>query len=304
MVGLEKIAEDYKDKVIPIAIHNGDPMEIDAYTGVIDSYVSGFPSMLIDRSANVDPYYGSSEASYGVKDDVEAAFKNLAAGTIAVKAAWADKELTRINIETQTKMMYSEPESSVAIGYVVVADGLSGKGREWAQSNYYSGDEEAADGDAELLKLVEQDEYIIGMEFNHVAVAAWGVENGVEGSITGAITAGQNVTSTFKADLTTALIGTSRLSEDEADHVTVADLVAGRDLQVVAILFNKQSGEVINAAEVAVAGFGADAIAGVDAAEAQPVATYNLAGQQIARQQRGVNIVRLSNGKALKVLVK
>ena len=53
-----------------------------------------------------------------------------------------------------------------------------------------------------------------------------------------------------------------------------------------------------------VAGFGADAIAGVDAAEAQPVATYNLAGQQIARQQRGVNIVRLSNGKALKILVK
>ena len=304
MVGLEKIAEDYKDKVIPIAIHNGDPMEIDAYTGVIASNISGFPSMLIDRAANVDPYYGSSEASYGVKDDVEAAFKNLAAGTIAVKAAWADKELTRINIETQTKMMYSEPESSVAIGYVVVADGLSGKGREWAQSNYYSGDEEAADGDAELLKLVEQDEYIIGMEFNHVAVAAWGVENGVEGSITGAITAGQNITSTFKADLTTALIGTSRLSEDEADHVTVADLVAGRDLQVVAILFNKQSGEVINAAEVTVAGFGADAIAGVDAAEAQPLATYNLAGQQIARQQRGVNIVRLSNGKALKVLVK
>ena len=304
MVGLEKIAEDFKGKVIPIAIHNGDPMEIDAYTGVIASSISGFPSMLIDRAADVDPYYGSSETSYGVKDDVEAAFQNLAAGTIAVKAAWADKELTRINIETQTKMMYSEAEPSVAIGYVVVADGLSGKGREWAQSNYYSGDEEAAEGDAELMKLVEQGEYIIGMEFNHVAVAAWGVEKGVEGSITGAITAGQNVTSTFKADLATALIGTSRLSDDPTDHVTVADLVAGRDLQVVAILFNKQSGEVINAAEVAVAGFGEDAIAGIDAAEAQPVATYNLAGQQIARQKRGVNIIRLSNGKALKVLVK
>lgn len=297
MVGLEKLSEDYGEKIITIAVHNGDPMEIENYTGIVETNVSGFPAMLIDRSGEVDPYYGNSYKGYGVKNDVEAALQNLAPGSIDVKAAWADAAQTQINIETQTKMMYSEAEPSVAIGYVVVADGLTGQGRSWAQANYYSDNEEDAEGDPELMKLVEMSEYIIGLEFNHVAVAAWGVEKGVEGSINGAITAGQAITSTFTADLNSELIGSNR-------DTNVAALVVGKKLHVVAILLDKQSGKVINAAEVDVPSYGEDAINVADAVQAQPVAIYNLAGQQIDKQQRGVNIIRLSDGKAVKVLVK
>ena len=304
MVGLEKLSEDFAGQIIPIAIHNGDPMEIDAYIGVISSSVSGYPSMLIDRTANVDPYYGSDETAYGVKDDVEAALSNIAAASIAVKAAWKDEAQTKIDIQTETRVMFDEAEPSMAIGYVVVADGLKGSGREWAQSNYYSGDAETADYDPELMKLVEQDEYIIGMEFNHVAVAAWGMENGIESSITGAVTAGKPIASSFEADLNSTLVGTDRYSEDEEDHVSAAQLVAGKKVHVVAILFNKVTGEVVNADEVEVAAYGEDAINVVDALQAQPTASYNLAGQQMAKQQRGINIVRLSNGKAVKVVVK
>ena len=276
-------------------------MEIDAFMNVVYAHANGFPSMSINRTKHVDPYYGSTEEDYYVKNDVEAAKEDLAPAAISAKAAWADEAKTKINIETETKVMFDEDEPSVAIGYVLVADGLKGTGRDWAQSNYYYDQSNVGD---DLEKLTEMDEYIVGMEFNHVAVAGWGAELGVEGSISGAIKAGESINGTFEADLDGLLIGTDRTSEDPDDLVTVLDLIKDKDVKIAVFVVNKVTGQVLNADEVTVSEYDPTGIKTFSDKTNSVSERYNVAGQRITAPQKGLNIIRLNTGKSVKVLVK
>ena len=301
-VAMEMLTNDFKDDAVIYAVHNGDPMEIDAFVPIVNYYSNGFPSMSINRTRTIDPYYGSEEYDYYVKYDVQEAMQDLAPASIDVKAVWANEAMTKINIETETKVMYDEAESSLGIGYVLVADGLKGTGRDWAQANYYTGESEVGE---DLDKLTKMDEYIVGMEFNHVAVAGWGVEYGVEGSISGAIKAGQPIVGTFVADLDGLLIGMDRNSDDPDDLVTVLDLIKDKKLKVVAYVVNKLTGEVLNANEVALAPeYDSDGIETISDNTNSVSARYNAAGQLITTPQKGLNIIKLSTGKTVKVIVK
>ena len=303
-VALEKLAADFGDDIVLVASHNGDPMEIEEYMDVQQKYIEGYPSMLINRVANVDPYYGTDDyIPYYIKTDVEAAIADVAPASIAVEAVWADEEKTKINISTETKFFFEDENSSIAIGYILVADGLTGTGRSWAQANYYTDYAEEYGNDPYLGDLTRMGSYITDMTYNHVAVAGWGVANGIDGSISGPIKAGEAINNTFEADLNGVLIGEDRLSPDPEDHVAVLDLIQDKELKVVAFLINKNSGEVINANQTLLV----DPIVGINAIEEKAGAEtvrYNVSGQLIKAPQSGLNIIKLSDGTTLKVLVK
>ena len=303
-VALEKLAADFGDDIVLVASHNGDPMEIEEYMEVQNKYIEGYPSMLINRVANVDPYYGTDDyIPYYIKTDVEAAIADVAPASIAVEAVWADEEKTKINISTETKFFFEDENSSIAIGYILVADGLTGSGRSWAQANYYNEYAEEYGDDPYLGDLTRMGSYITDMTYNHVAVAGWGVANGIDGSISGPIKAGEAINNTFEADLNGVLIGEDRLSPDPEDHVAVLDLIQDKELKVVAFLINKNSGEVINANQTILV----DPIVGINAIEEKAGAEtvrYNVSGQLIKAPQSGLNIIKLSDGTTLKVLVK
>lgn len=303
-VALEKLAADFGDDIVLVASHNGDPMEIEEYMDVQQKYIEGYPSMLINRVANVDPYYGTDDyIPYYIKTDVEAAIADVAPASIAVEAVWADEEKTKINISTETKFFFEDENSSIAIGYILVADGLTGTGRSWAQANYYTDYAEEYGNDPYLGDLTRMGSYITDMTYNHVAVAGWGVANGIDGSISGPIKAGEAINNTFEADLNGVLIGEDRLSSDPEDHVAVLDLIQDKELKVVAFLINKNSGEVINANQTLLV----DPIVGINAIEEKAGAEtvrYNVSGQLIKAPQSGLNIIKLSDGTTLKVLVK
>lgn len=303
-VALEKLAADFGDDIVLVASHNGDPMEIEEYMEVQNKYIEGYPSMLINRVANVDPYYGTDDyIPYYIKTDVEAAIADVAPASIAVEAVWADEEKTKINISTETKFFFEDENSSIAIGYILVADGLTGSGRSWAQANYYNEYAEEYGDDPYLGDLTRMGSYITDMTYNHVAVAGWGVANGIDGSISGPIKAGEAINNTFEADLNGVLIGEDRLSSDPEDHVAVLDLIQDKELKVVAFLINQNSGEVINANQTILV----DPIVGISAIEEKAGAKtvrYNVSGQLIKAPQSGLNIIKLSDGTTLKVLVK
>lgn len=303
-VALEKLAADFGDDIVLVASHNGDPMEIEEYMDVQQKYIEGYPSMLINRVANVDPYYGTDDyIPYYIKTDVEAAIADVAPASIAVEAVWADEEKTKINISTETKFFFEDENSSIAIGYILVADGLTGTGRSWAQANYYTDYAEEYGNDPYLGDLTRMGSYITDMTYNHVAVAGWGVANGIDGSISGPIKAGEAINNTFEADLNGVLIGEDRLSPDPEDHVAVLDLIQDKELKVVAFLINQNSGEVINANQTILV----DPIVGISAIEEKAGAKtvrYNVSGQLIKAPQSGLNIIKLSDGTTLKVLVK
>ncbi len=304
-VALEMLAAEFEDDVVLVASHNSDPMEIDEYMDVQDIYIEGFPSMLINRLTDVDPYYGSSDGTpYYIKNDVELAIADIAPASIAVKAVWADEAKTKINISTESKFFFDDENSSIAIGYILVADGLTGTGRSWAQSNYYSDYDDEYGNDPYLGDLTRMDSYLLDMTYNHVAVAGWGVTNGVEGSISGPVKAGEAINGTFEADLNGLLIGEDRVSEDPEDHVTVLDMIQDKKLKVVAFLINKNSGEVINADQVVLQEDPIISISAIEEKASAETVRYNVSGQLIKTPQSGLNIVKLSDGTTLKVLVK
>lgn len=304
-VALEMLAADFENDVVLVASHNGDPMEIDEYMEVQNMYIEGFPSMLIDRLTNVDPYYGSSDGTpYYIKNDVELAIAETAPAAIAVKAKWADEAKTMIDISTESKFFFDDEDSSLAIGYILVADGLTGTGRSWAQSNYYSDYDDEYGNDPYLGDLTKMDSYIMDMTYNHVAVAGWGVTKGVDGSISGPIKAGETINGTFEADLNGLLIGEDRASADPEDHVTVLDMIQDKNLKVVAFLINKNSGEVINADQVVLQEDPIISISAIEEKASAETVRYNVSGQLIKTPQSGLNIIKLSDGTTIKALVK
>jgi len=55
-VMMENLFETYGDQVLPVAVHNADPMTISEYDAGMGSLISGYPSGLVDRKANnIDP---------------------------------------------------------------------------------------------------------------------------------------------------------------------------------------------------------------------------------------------------------
>ena len=54
-VGLDVMERDYEGFFQGIAVHNGDPMTNTDYDAGIGTYISGYPSGIVDRGADIDP---------------------------------------------------------------------------------------------------------------------------------------------------------------------------------------------------------------------------------------------------------
>ena len=54
-VGLDEMERDYEGFFQGIAVHNGDPMTHTDYDAGIGTYISGYPSAIVDRGGDIDP---------------------------------------------------------------------------------------------------------------------------------------------------------------------------------------------------------------------------------------------------------
>lgn len=273
--GLETMHEKFGDKVVLIAAHNGDPMAISDYNPIM-ALVSGFPSSFINRID--DPYPSASTLEYYLNDNLN----RVTVGSIQANAMWTSEAKTEISIDTQTKFVYSDDNGQYGIAYVLIADGLTGTGSDWAQSNYLSGD----NGDSSMSFWYKSPSKVTGLVFNHVAVGAWDIENGVKGSVNGTIKAGEIQNFNFKADIT------SKSVIQDKSKLTVATL-----------LIDRSTGTIVNACQVAIQDYAA-AIQNVSSNNATETARYTPDGRQTRMPQRGLNIVRMSDGTVKKEMVK
>ena len=276
MVGMATAHEQFGDKVVLIAAHNGDPMEISDYNPIM-SRVSGFPSSFINRIDNVYPS-ASTLVNY-----LNVRLNRITIGSIQASAMWTSDDKTEISIDTQTKFVYSEDNGQYGIAYVLIADGLTGTGSQWAQSNYLSG----GSGDASMSFWYNSPSSVSGLEFNHVAVGAWDIANGVSGSVNSTIIAGDVQNYNYKADIT------SKTVIQDKSKLTVA-----------ALLIDRSAGTIVNASQVAIQDYTPTAIHTVDTVTNGEAVRYTLDGRQISAPQHGVNIVRMSDGSVRKVMVK
>lgn len=271
-VAMKRAFEQYGDKAIIIAAHYADPMGTDDYAPVFRAFYDGCPSGVANRKDGTG--IGTNTVVYNIENTID----NFTPAAIAAEAYWANAEQTAIKVDTKTTFQINMT-GNYAIAYVLVADGLTGTGSSWAQSNYYSGQ---SDTDPDMQYWCQQPSLVRGVAFDHVAVAAWQPFYGVEGSVGRDIKAGVPQTYSFIADIKGNTIIQNKSK-----------------LRMITMLLNADTGEYINAAQTTIKEYEPSAVEEIDSAERfdadanAPI--YDLMGRRL--QQKPANGYYIQGGK-------
>ena len=221
ITGMEKVKEQFGDKAITIVVHSNDPMAID-YGAEPGSY----PMAYVDRGVPADPFFGIIDKDLGILDLVADRNKVLAEASVSLQQPTLTKS-GAITFKTNVTFNYDNRKAPYAMGYVLLADGLTGSGKSWAQNNSYSGNQDWADYPS-LKTWIDAAEYV-PMTYNDVAVSAKGMD-AQGGGIAAPIVDGKLLTLNGSMSIS----GNSVLQNFE-------------NLRLVAVLFNTDNGYIVNA---------------------------------------------------------
>ncbi|MBQ3731536.1 MAG: hypothetical protein II905_07290, partial [Muribaculaceae bacterium] len=233
LVAMQLLAEAYGDDFIGVAYHNEDPMAI---MNEYPSPVQGFPSAFVERYYDVDPYYGYEFDGFGMKDLVDYLMTQLAVVDLNVKAEWADESKTELKTTVESNFVMNAPGSDYGIEVMLVEDDMYGPaGSDWDQHNYYADMADEYASEPNLGQLCELPDVIEGYHFNDVLVATSGV---VDESLPESIVA--NTVNSYEYSFFV----------DDIYNTSYEPLIQNKDkLHVVAIVVEKATGKVLNAAK-------------------------------------------------------
>lgn len=323
-VALDLLNKQLGDKVVTLAGHfaNGesqvDPMNIYqldenstqaealADYGFVAMQLSsmlgggGFPGAMFDRVVAADPYVGANTTKgkngtyeYGATDLVNLLKEeNPSEADFSMTASWADDKNTDIKVDLTTTFNYNRFDSfPYGVAFVLSENGMTGKGATWKQLNSYSklaGVNGASDfNNPDMAAWFKAGSYV-STTYDNVVVQAWN-------PLGNAAIVDKSVTDIVKGE---AIPFSTTLKVN-------SDLIQNyNNLTLSALLVNLKSHAVVNAAKV-VLGNCAAGIEDVNSeANNNVVSRYNVNGMRINGAQKGLNIVKLANGKVVKMAVK
>ncbi|MDY6409099.1 MAG: hypothetical protein SPK71_04565 [Prevotella sp.] len=291
-VGMELLREEFGDNFIGAAIHrynSSDPMYPASYANVS---FAGAPSARINRGAEMDPYYGPGNNPGGIVDEFNAEL---------AKPAVVDVKITGEYNEDCTEVTATATVESITDGgpytieFVLIADGLSGTTSAWRQSNYYANYTPSQAGAAgtpvaDFCSGGSMGQSSVFLTFNDVAVASSYTGTVNQAAALGTMTKDEVKESTFTLKMPTKAILRNAM---QLDKVFVAAYVVN------------PNGTIENAAKFQLQPTEEQlGIESFTSADAEAVKYYTIDGREIAQPQSGVNIVKMSNGKTAKVVVK
>jgi len=167
-----------------IAVHNGDPMTVTDYDAAFGNLISGYPSALVDRGADVDPS--------GMTPDFLSRVQIAPKAFITNGATW-DATTRTLNVSI-TADFQSSANNNYKLACVLTEDGVTGTGSGYNQSNAYSGGGNGVMGGFESLGNPVP---AAQMAYDHVARAIAPSFNGYTNSFPTAVSAGEQHTINF-----------------------------------------------------------------------------------------------------------
>ena len=231
LVGMEKLRAKYGNQFIGVAYHGYNGNYSDAMFIPSSAYTlsfSGAPSCHLQRAfGEIDPYYGTGS---DIVSDCEAVISTPALADVQVVGEW-NEDKTAINATATIEGVGGD--GNYQIIYALIADGLTGEGSMWAQSNYYNG-QTGLPQDMAFLTDAGSSYYPV---FNDVCIAT-SLVNGVnKATEPGKIQLGQTVTNTYTIDMP---------AKDD-NHAELYKALDYGKVAVVAMLIDKSSGIIENA---------------------------------------------------------
>lgn len=260
----------------------------------------GFPGAMFDRVVAADPYVGANTTKgkngtyeFGATALVKAIQEQIPSeADFSMTASWADDKNTDIKVDLTTTFNYSRFGSfPYGVAFVLSENGMTGKGVTWKQLNYYSKlkDENGASdfNNPDMAAWFKADS-LATTTYDNVVVQAWN-------PLGNAAIVDKSVTDIVKGE---AIPFSTTLKVN-------SDLIQNyNNLTLSALLVNLNSLAVVNAAKVVLG----NCAAGIEDVNSEVnnnvVSRYNVNGMRINGAQKGLNIVKLANGKVVKMAVK
>lgn len=292
-LAIENLEKIYGDGVIPVCYHTYTG---DSYESGMSPYVSSFlglagaPSAKINRGsvignpmANIisegkTTWVFTSSAGDCWLDLVQAEKTVVADAEFDITATY-DEAASKISVPWTAKFAINADKQNIGLFAVVTEDGLSGY-----QHNYYYNSDDTGLGEWGKGGSLGQ-EYVV-YTHNDVARAILSPYNGTVGFFPSSVEESKVYDGTMEFD---------------ASSISVNDI---NNCKIVCVMLNANTGAVINVACAKI--LNSTGISGTVAGEAgaEEVARYNAAGQMISGPQKGLNIIKYSNGTIRKVIVK
>ena len=285
-VGMAKMRQTYGDRFIGIALHQYTARTNDAMNIAASSYAklnfSGAPSCKLNRGEEIDPYYGSV---YDIAYDFEEEMAIPALATVEVSGIY-NEEQTKVDAQATVSPLF---DGDYNLEFVIVADGLTGSGTGWNQSNYYA-QYNSSELPEDLAPFGKGGEYgtsiLKNFVFNDVAIASSYVSSKNK-------VAGQSIASGETADFSYTL--------SMPTYTKLKDALNMDEIYVIALFI--RNGKIINAAKAKVMDFTTN-VKGICTEENKEAVSYSLDGRQLPSSKKGLNIVRMADGSVRKVIIK
>lgn len=259
LAGMEKMNDQNGDMFVGVAYHVQDEME---FTPAIyyPANPNGLPSCFIDRAKDFAPQSGQSEW--------ESRCKIVAPASISVQAYWADEAKTRVEAVSTTNFIRNFPNNPYQLAYILLANDVHST--EWTQSNALSGG--SLTGDAYIDKYVKSPNPIRDLHYNEVAIAQ--SEN-----------LGAPIAGSLPSDVKEFTPYEHTFSFDIAGNTLPLDK---EKMEVVVVLINSETGEVMNANK----GHVGD-ITGIEEIKNEELGMknyYDLSGRRVMSPTKGIYI--------------
>ena len=296
-LALEYMEKNYPDKVVSIAVHNDDPMEIAAYNDFCQ--YPAFPMMLVDRKylglpAELDEDYNYSflVPGSGVEYFFQLAQRFIAEAELSGTATLTDANKNRLEIKVESRFINDCKSSGYDIALILLEDSVTAPdGSMYPQSNYYASTKYTFVGKKDtILNSGGWGELpgTVRMKYDHVARAAYnGSFNGYgnNSQLPATIEGGKVYTSQFTWDI----------PEGTVNHMENCSVVA---------LMTDATGYIVNCYKMPVI-TDPSAIGRIEnTANATITAIYTPNGAQVNKLQKGINIVKYSDGSTRKEIIK
>ena len=271
---MEYLTKKHPDDFIGIAVHQYDKIGINGYkTPVVGKF--GLPYVWASRRTKVSGYTG--EEPYQQAKAIGAMMD------IDVKAEW-NASGNGINVQSTATFRTNMSNANYALAYVVVEDGMHNAS--WCQLNAFSGETELLEENEELGVFIKGSGEVYGLKYNHVARAFLGVDSGMEGSLPNNVVADRDI----KHKATFNGVGENWKPQNK------------KNLRVVVMVIDNTTHNVVNGAHCPIKPHDPTGIATANATpERVEVARFNLNGQRLSAPERGINIVKYSDGTVEKV---
>lgn len=280
IVVMEALQRLYPNDFIGIAVHCRDELTTAAYGyGMESKWAPGKPSIWFDRTEKINDF------------SVENMFNNMQAKVsplnVDVKAQW-DAERNNINVTTLlTACMQPADDDTYALAYVLTEDGM--KNDTWVQANKSSEWQQYVNAPEELDFFRNADYFVYGLTYNHVAIAAQGIQTGIEGSVPTSFSGGDEFTHTTTFD-------------NIAQYPLIQSL---NQLSVCALLINTRTNKIANAAKCAITQNTTTGLAESSLPSASTQALhFGIDGRRIQPTAKGLHIIRHADGRVEKVMIK